>query len=84
MTSTTTAKTITVLREIFSRNGLPKELVSDNGPQFVSEEFEKFMAENGVRNVRSAPYHPASNGAAEQLVQTVKQALHSSHQCGLP
>ena len=30
MTSTTTAKSITVLREIFSRSGLPKELVSDN------------------------------------------------------
>ena len=32
MTSTTTAKTIALLREISSRNGLPKQLVSDNGP----------------------------------------------------
>jgi transposase InsO family protein len=84
MTSTTTAKTITVLRVIFARNGLPRQLIFDNGPQFVSEDFARFMAENGVKHLRTAPYHPASNGAAERLVQTVKQALRSAHQNGTP
>ena len=36
MTSTTA---ISVLREMFARNGIPKQLVSDNSPQFCSEEF---------------------------------------------
>ena len=84
MTTTTTAKTIAVLREIFSRNGLLRQLVSDNVPQFIAEDFARFMAENGVKHIRSAPYHPASNGAAEQLVQTVKQALRAGHQSGVP
>ena len=41
-TCTTAAKTIAVLREIFSQNGLPRQLVSDNGSQFVSDEFSRY------------------------------------------
>ena len=63
------AKTIPVLREMFARNCLPRHLVSDNGPQFCLEEFRHFMLANGIRHTRTAPYHPASNGAAERLVQ---------------
>ena len=75
MNSTTSQKTISVLREVFARFRLPRQLVSDNGPQFTSVEFKQFMESNGVKHIRTASYHPASNGAAERLVQTVKQAL---------
>ncbi|XP_056132888.1 uncharacterized protein K02A2.6-like, partial [Lampris incognitus] len=66
MDSTTASKTITVLRGLFSRHGLPHILVSDNGPQFCSEEFATFLKANGVKHIRSAPYHPATNGLAER------------------
>ena len=39
MTSITTEKTINELHLIFAQQGLPEEVVSDNGPQFVSIEF---------------------------------------------
>lgn len=78
MKSTSTEKTIEELRSIFSRFGLPQQLVSDNGPQLVSEEFKAFMEENGIHHIKSAPYHPATNGLAERFVQTMKQALKSS------
>ena len=39
MNNTSATKTITILRHLFSCYGLPNQLVSDNGPQFVSEEF---------------------------------------------
>ena len=72
MSSTTAAKTIAVLREIFARYGLPQQLVSDNGPQFTAEEFTMFLRLNGVKHIKCAPYHQASNGAAERMVQTMK------------
>lgn len=78
MSSTTTTKTIQVLRGLFSRYGLPEVLVSDNGPQFTSHEFESFMKGNGVKHIRSAPFHPSTNGLAERFVQTFKQSLKRS------
>ncbi|XP_062389531.1 uncharacterized protein K02A2.6-like [Sardina pilchardus] len=78
MSSTTASKTIQVLRRLFSRYGLPEVLVSDNGPQFTSSEFDTFMKSNGVKHIRSAPFHPATNGLAERFVQTFKHSLKRS------
>ena len=75
MPSTTTSKTIEVLRLVFSTYGLPDQIVSDNGPQFTSEDFQMFLKNNGVKHIRSAPYHPATNGLAERFVQTLKKAI---------
>ena len=75
MSSTTSLKTSEVLRSLFSRYGIPEELVSDNGPQLAAEEFTKFMRQNGIKFTRVPPYHPASNGTAERSVQTAKVAL---------
>jgi transposase InsO family protein len=65
MKSTTSTSTINVLRSIFSRQGLPEVLVSDNGPQFVSSEFQKFCSLNGVVHLTSAVHKPSTNGQAE-------------------
>nr|XP_061811684.1 uncharacterized protein K02A2.6-like [Nerophis lumbriciformis] len=78
MKSTSSERTIEELRSIFSHNGLPQQLVSDNGPQLVSEEFKAFMEENGIQHIKSAPYHAATNGLAERFVQALKKALKSS------
>ena len=75
MNTTTSSKTIDVLGTWFAAYGYPEELVSDNGPQFTSGEFEHFMQRCGIKHTRVAPYHPASNGAAERSVQILKRAL---------
>ena len=82
MSSTTTLKTLDVLREWFASHGIPEHLVTDNGPQFVSDEFETFTKRNGIKHVRSAPYHPASNGLAERFIQSLKQSLQASRDDG--
>ncbi len=78
MSSTTASKTVDVLREWFARHGLPEQLVTDNGSQFIAEEFEVFTKQNRIKHVRSAPYHPASNGLVERFVQSLKQSLKAS------
>ena len=73
--NTQTAKTIEVPWFIFASYGLPEQLVSDNEPQFVSEEFERFTTDYKIKHIRSAPYHPATNRAAERFIQTFKLAM---------
>ena len=41
MPNTTSQKTIEILLQVFSAYGLPEQLVSDNGPQFISREFAR-------------------------------------------
>ena len=82
LSKTSASQTITVLQEVFARYGIPRVLVSDKGPQFIDEEFKRFMSANGIRHIRSSPCHPSSNGAAEQLVQTVKKAIFAGHRQG--
>ena len=71
----TSTATVDQLRSIFATHGLPEMLVTDNGTVFTSEEFNRFMKQNGIRHVRSAPYHPASNGLVERAVQTFKDFM---------
>ena len=65
MHSITSEKTIEKLGIIFATHGLPQKIVTDNGPSFTSKEFEDFMQRNGIKHVKSAPYHPSMNGLAE-------------------
>ena len=75
MKSTTSNATIEKLREIFATHDLPATLVSDNGSNFTSSEFEEFMKRNGIKHIKVAPYHPASNGLAERAVEYLKKVL---------
>lgn len=75
---TTAQRTIAKLRKLFAAYGLPTQVVSDNGPQFTAEDFGSFMQVNGIKHIKCAPYHPASNGAVERLVQTFKKAMKAS------
>lgn len=75
MSSTTSQNTIETLHSIFSRYGLPEQLVSDNGPQFTSEEFVQFREEMELSIfVVHHTIHPSSNELAERFVQTFKRS----------
>ena len=75
MKTTTSTETIAVLRNIFATHGLPVQVVTDNCSQFISKEFAEFVGQNGIKHVRSSPYHPASNGQAERVIQILKSKL---------
>ncbi len=71
MTNITAGTTITAFRDIFSRHRLPEILVSDNGSQFTSRQFEKFCVNNGIVHRTSAAYKPyaPTNGSAIKQAQ---------------
>ena len=70
-----TQNTTEHLRSMFARFGLPKVMVTDNGSCFTSSDFAEFARRNQIRHLRTAPYHPSSNGLAERAVQTFKLGM---------
>ena len=75
MKNTSAESTVDTLRSLFSSYGLSEEIVSDNGPQFTASVFKSFLKNNGIKRTLTPPYHPASNGAAEQSVKILKRSL---------
>ncbi|XP_037512230.1 uncharacterized protein K02A2.6-like [Rhipicephalus sanguineus] len=78
VTTPSAGATIAALRQVFAAQGLPDIIVSDNGPAFASAEYLAWLTKNGIRRMMVPPYHPASNGAAERVVQTIKDKLKKS------
>ena len=66
------------LINLFSIEGYPDEIVSDNGPLFQSKEFAKFLSGLGIKHTTSSPGYPCSNGFIEWHIQTVKNMLSKS------
>ena len=78
MPSTTSEKTIDILKTMFAQHRLPEHLVSDNGPQFTSAYFLKFLKGNRIKHILSIPYHLALNGLAERFFWTLKWNLKAT------
>ena len=63
------------LTSVASREGWPKELVSDNGTHFTSQQFASFLRDRGVKHIKVSPYHPAGAGAVERFNRSLKASL---------
>ena len=72
---TTSESVIKSLKDIFARHGIPELLISDNGRQFVSREFQDFSDSWQFSHRTSSPYHPQANGGAERAVREAKRIL---------
>ena len=77
-TSTSSKSTTAILEQEFAHFGYPHTLVTDNATTFMSQEFQAWCKQRGIVHLTGAPYHPATNGAAERLIQSFKQALRKS------
>ena len=60
---------------IFSEQGTPERLMSDNGPQYNSAIFVEFARDWNFQHVTSSPRYPQSNGFIERQVQTAKNTM---------
>ena len=82
LSSTTSRAVINQMKSIFAEHGIPERIVSDNGPQYDSKEFHDFTRSYGIEHVTSSPLYPQSNGSSERMVQTVKNIIKKSDECG--
>ena len=71
----TSSVVIEFLKEHFSRYGIPDTLITDNGPQFTSDEFRHFSRDWEFLHVSSSPHHYKSNGKVESAVKVAKPLL---------
>uniref|UniRef100_A0A0N4ZZR0 RNA-directed DNA polymerase n=1 Tax=Parastrongyloides trichosuri TaxID=131310 RepID=A0A0N4ZZR0_PARTI len=79
----TSDEIIKILDKIFVTFQTPKVIVSDNGRNFVSEKIRSYYKKNNIKFLNSPPYHPQSNGPAENLVKKFKTSYYKSKKDGL-
>ena len=75
----TTANVIAVLEEAIAMHGKPREILTDNGPEFggtsKDSEFDKWCEKQGIINIRSGVHKPTTVGKISAIQQTIKREL---------
>jgi hypothetical protein len=63
MKSITSKDVVNFIKErVIHRFGIPQTITTDGGSVFISEEFRKFVADVGIKLIRSSPYYAQANG----------------------
>ena len=78
-------KSSTVIKKLtahLARYGIPKQLVTNNGPRFVSDEFRKFTESWGIQHAATSHHHSQANGKCEAAVKVAKRMLHKTTKSG--
>ena len=64
--------------EIFSRYGIPAEVLTDNGSCFVAKVTQQLLSALNIKALKISPYHPESNGMLERWHRVLKTILTKS------
>jgi transposase InsO family protein len=65
------------IARILSLHGVPKTIVSDHGPQFVSKFWEELHKSLGTKLLHSTAYHPQTSGQTERVNQILEDMLRA-------
>ena len=71
------------LVNIFSRTGIPLELISDQGTQFMGKVVTQLCQLLHITKIRTTPYHPEGNGVIERVHSTLGAMLTKAKSQGL-
>ena len=63
------------LMVLFSRVGVPKEILTDQGSNFTSQLLKEVYRLLSIKPIRTSPYHPQTDGLVERFNQTLKAML---------
>ena len=79
-----TAKAVAVgMMDMFSRTGIPLQLVTDQGAQFVGSVVTQLCSNLHIEKIRTTPYHPEGNGVVERMHGTLGAMLTKASSEGL-
>lgn len=78
MKKTTSDRIVKSLHRMFATHGLPLQIVTDNGPQFISNEFKDFMEQEDIEHSRVTPLWPQANGEVERQNRSILKRLKIS------
>ncbi|KAK3570719.1 hypothetical protein QTP86_025262 [Hemibagrus guttatus] len=66
-----------LFNHVFHYFGIPEDIVSDRGPQFISRVWRAFFTRLGVAVSLSSEYHPQTNGQTERKIQEISRYLRT-------
>ena len=79
----TAANVISVTKAQFACYGIPDTFLSDNGPQYTSQEFSNFAKTYGFKLTTQSPYYARATGKAEAAVKEAKKMLKKNQTSSL-
>lgn len=75
LTTVTAPAVLRCLVQLFSRVGVPDEIITDQGTNFTSKLLQLFHQQLGITVIKTTPYHPQTDGLVERFNQTLKRML---------
>jgi hypothetical protein len=86
MKSVTSKDVVNFIKEhVIHRFEIPQTITTDRGSVFISEEFRKFVADVGIKLIRSSSYYAQANGQAEasnqSLIKLIKRKIDEHPRC---
>ena len=86
MTTITATSVAEKLMDLFSHYGVPREILTDQGTNFMSEMLQELHKLLGIKSIPTSPYHFQTNSLVERFNQTIKQmvkkVLMTDHRLG--
>ena len=67
-----------VQKNIFSRFGCPRTIISDGGSHFMNFQFKALLKKYGVTHKVAIPYHPQTSGQVEVSNREIKNILQKT------
>jgi transposase InsO family protein len=74
LTNKASSTVLNKIKKIFSRHGIPKELCTDNGPEYTASCFKRFAKEWDFKHTTSSPHFPKSNGLLYTQLTTLDKS----------
>ena len=65
------------LRRVVSQFGVPEKVISDRGPHFTADTWQRALQSLGSRSALAAAHHPETDGQTERMIQTLSRLIRA-------